>query len=275
MNAWIQVDASYPTHRKTRRIARLLGKDARRLPIWLWLYCVVSARDGNLSKLTDADLADVLDYSGDPKKLRAALIEAEFLTADGVVVGWADRYSDKFRFYQERATKAAAARWDRVRSPSTPPPSEQETRKEEIRGEEISKHAEASSKDASSITPTPTAWPVSLSPEQADELALATGKPVAQVNAMWPAFRDREAKFKADYSHPDALAGFRSDLRDAKPFRALSAGEPERWRERLEIIHPGNAINVRGDSWSTVPPQIQAEIMQTDAPRLEARFDRF
>lgn len=235
MNAWIQVDASYRTHRKTRRLARILGKDARRLPIWLWLYCVESARDGDLSKLSDADLADVLDFTGDAKRLRAALIEAEFLTSAGVVIGWEKRYSAKFKFYQERAKTAAAARWgNRVESPSTPPPSEEKLR---IEGEEISKHDQASSKNACSITPR-SDWPESHSSEQVKELSLATGKPAELVVAMWPAFRDRKIRYGDDYANGEGLAGFRDFIRQVKVPRAGQTANatppPAKWLDWLE-----------------------------------------
>jgi len=118
----IEVVIGFPRHRKTRRLERALGNDARWLPVYLWLYTIENARDsGDLSHLTAEDLAAVLDYHGDATALRAALVAAEFLTADGHVVGWSDRYAQRFAFYERRARAAAEKRWGKRDDASSTP----------------------------------------------------------------------------------------------------------------------------------------------------------
>ncbi|HEY7974248.1 MAG TPA: hypothetical protein VID72_02800 [Ktedonobacterales bacterium] len=106
--SFIQVQQSLFTHRKTLRLARLLGEDRHttigRL-IALWLWCLDHAPDGLLAAdIDDETLADVMGWSeelGDPFDLVDALQRAGFLAyaedgseVKGVerwrVVGWAD-----------------------------------------------------------------------------------------------------------------------------------------------------------------------------------------
>ncbi|MGH2504274.1 MAG: hypothetical protein ACRDID_17340 [Ktedonobacterales bacterium] len=102
--AYIQVQQSVLTHRKTLRLARLLGEDRHttigRL-IALWLWCLDHAPDGVLAAdIDDGTLADVMGWSeqlGDPLDLVDALQVAGFLAYAEVrgverwrVVGWAD-----------------------------------------------------------------------------------------------------------------------------------------------------------------------------------------
>lgn len=111
----IEVVIGFPRHRKTRRLERALGNDARWLPIYLWLYALENAREtGDLSHLTADDLAAVLDYHGDAATLRAALVTAEFLDDAGHVVGWSERYAQRFAFYNRRAKAAAERRWGKA-----------------------------------------------------------------------------------------------------------------------------------------------------------------
>ncbi len=128
----IEVVTGFPRHRKTRRLERLIGNDARWVPVYLWLYTIENARNsGDLSHLTAEDLAAVLDYHGDATALRAALITAGFLDDVGMVVGWSERYAQRFAFYERRAKLAADRRWGKrddasstaVASPSIPPQS--------------------------------------------------------------------------------------------------------------------------------------------------------
>ena len=108
----IEVVIGFPRHRKTRRLERILGNDARWVPVYLWLYTIENARvSGDLSHLTADDLAAVLDYHGDATALRAALVTAGFLDDAGMVVGWSERYAQRFAFYERRAKLAADRRW--------------------------------------------------------------------------------------------------------------------------------------------------------------------
>ena len=171
MKQYIHVDASYREHRKTKRLQRILGNDARWLPIYLWMYCVAEEKirlSGDLSALDDQDLADALGYDGDGKKLREAFIASGFLTASGEVVGWRERYAEKFEFYQRRAAAGAAAMWKKRRendpAPSTPPPSEEGLDRDKTRerlasiAKRASSELEASAAPARSRFPTLVEW---------------------------------------------------------------------------------------------------------------------
>jgi hypothetical protein len=141
----IEVVIGFPRHRKTRRLERILGNDARWLPVYLWLYTLENARDsGDLSHLTPDDLAAVLDYHGDATALRAALVTAEFLDAAGMVVGWSERYTQRFAFYERRARTAADRRWGK---------------RDEAKQPDASSTAQASPSIQATATPPPPAPP--------------------------------------------------------------------------------------------------------------------
>jgi hypothetical protein len=109
--AYIQVDQSLLTHRKTLRLARLLAMDryavAGRL-VALWSWCLDNAPRGFLEDVDAPMLADVMGYVGSPSDLENALLVAGFLDIDGdgnlCVHGW----DETMLPYIERKEKNAA-----------------------------------------------------------------------------------------------------------------------------------------------------------------------
>lgn len=73
------------THRKTRRLARLLGISpafALGLAEALWHVTAEQAPNGAIGKMSDEDIAEEMFYDGDPAALVRALVTANFLDTD-------------------------------------------------------------------------------------------------------------------------------------------------------------------------------------------------
>lgn len=72
-------------HLKTKRLQRLLE-----IPLYravgvletIWLLCVDCCDEGNIGKFTDAEIAEYLEWEGDPSKLVNALAESGWLDPD-------------------------------------------------------------------------------------------------------------------------------------------------------------------------------------------------
>lgn len=80
--AWIESHQELGWHPKTRRLSRLLGTN---LPAtvghlhFLWWWALDFAQDGSLRKYESADIADAMQWDGDPDFLVNSLISAGFL----------------------------------------------------------------------------------------------------------------------------------------------------------------------------------------------------
>lgn len=80
--AWIESHQSLAGHRKTRKLARLLGTS---IPATighlhlLWWWCLDNAPDGDLSKIDKCDLAAAALWKKDQSLFFSALIDAEFI----------------------------------------------------------------------------------------------------------------------------------------------------------------------------------------------------
>lgn len=78
-----QIHHSILSHRKTRRLKRLLrlGRDRDVLGILtkLWLTALIEAEDGSLSGFDPVDIATALEWDDDPDVLVSSLIDSGFL----------------------------------------------------------------------------------------------------------------------------------------------------------------------------------------------------
>ena len=75
--AWIESHQSLGGHPKTKRLARLLDitrRDAVGLMHCLWWWALDYAQDGDLTAHDPADIADAVDFEGEPKDLIEALV---------------------------------------------------------------------------------------------------------------------------------------------------------------------------------------------------------
>lgn len=134
--AYVQVQQSVVTHRKTLRLARLLGMDryatlGRLVALWSW--CLDNALDGSLGDVEPDILADVMAWEGKPAELVEALLSAGFLDLDPAdatlrVHDWYEhmgvlierREENARRMRESRAT--ARAERQRLAGAITPPP---------------------------------------------------------------------------------------------------------------------------------------------------------
>jgi len=83
--SYVQVDQGVVTHRKTLRLARLLGESRYAVVgrlVALWAWCLDSAISGELRDVDAGILADVMGWEGKPSKLFVALITVGFLDLD-------------------------------------------------------------------------------------------------------------------------------------------------------------------------------------------------
>ena len=84
--AWIESHQSLAGHRKTRKLARLLGTS---IPATighlhlLWWWCLDNAPDGDLSKIDECDLAAAALWKKDQSLFFSALVDAEFIDNGG------------------------------------------------------------------------------------------------------------------------------------------------------------------------------------------------
>lgn len=111
MAAWIELHVNLPTHKKTRRLARLLGlsvpQDIPQVVGYLcvfWSWSIENASDGALSGFDAQDVADAAGWMGDPDVFLGAMIESGFLDDedDGLFIhDWLD-YAGRYLEYKNR-----------------------------------------------------------------------------------------------------------------------------------------------------------------------------
>ncbi len=105
-------------HVKMKRLKRLLA-----IPLYravgiletLWQLCIECCDEGNVGKFTDAELADYLEWEGDPSELIRSLTDAGWLDTDGSgrpsIHGWLEHCPefiwDRIRKREARAVKSA------------------------------------------------------------------------------------------------------------------------------------------------------------------------
>lgn len=114
--AWIESHQEVGRHPKTKKLARLLGVS---LPAavghlhYFWWWALDFAQDGTLEKYDGYDLADAMQWDGDPDQLVEALISAGYIddTDDGLMIHDWGEYAGKLleRRAKDRARKRAAA----------------------------------------------------------------------------------------------------------------------------------------------------------------------
>lgn len=114
--AYLNLDPTYFTHRKTIRLVALLGPGSEALPIKLWAHCATyHPKDGALLDYEQAELGVILGH----KEAVPALVKVGFLdpAPDGkgwVCHDWLD-HQGHLAAFKDRAERAAKARWDKAR----------------------------------------------------------------------------------------------------------------------------------------------------------------
>ena len=118
MSEWIESHGGLREHPKLKKLARLLNIErptAVGYLHYLWWWAMEYAPDGDLSGYDDADIADALDWPGDPAALLAALRDAGLLDGDQLH-DWAD-YGEKL--HRRRQHNAELMRKARARDKET------------------------------------------------------------------------------------------------------------------------------------------------------------
>jgi hypothetical protein len=114
--AWIESHAELRDHPKRKRLSRRLGLDMYQtigLLNCVWWWVMDYAPDGDLSRYEAEDVADGIDYPGDPAELLDALRFAGFI--DGMRIHDWEEYGEKlFRRRKANAERMKSARAEHV-----------------------------------------------------------------------------------------------------------------------------------------------------------------
>lgn len=101
--AWIELHQGVRDNKKTMRLAKLLCVSKVASVghlVFLWLWALDNCQDGDLSKLTDDEIADAAGWEGDPKLFVDSLKTA----------GWIDKGTTELHDWFEYAGKLIAQR---------------------------------------------------------------------------------------------------------------------------------------------------------------------
>ena len=93
------------------RLKITLGTDAYWIPPRLWSYAAENQPDGDLSKFTADEIAELIGFRGNAKCNAQAMLEAlkkcGFIDESGMIHGWGE-HNGYHETYSIRAKKAAA-----------------------------------------------------------------------------------------------------------------------------------------------------------------------
>jgi len=117
--AWIELHQSAAWHRKTvnlRTELKIRRPEALGLMAGLWLWALESAPDGDLSHITDKEIAASAGWHGNPGRFVSALITVGYLDEDREIHDWYDyagrliesRVADRDRKREEREQRRIA-----------------------------------------------------------------------------------------------------------------------------------------------------------------------
>lgn len=112
----VRIATGLRTHRKTKRLKRLLGKEGCWSLMCLFMWAGAERWTGDLAGLSDADIEEEADWDGDAGALIAALVEVKFLVGEqGArrIHDWAEHnpYAATKGQRIEQGKVAANARW--------------------------------------------------------------------------------------------------------------------------------------------------------------------
>lgn len=117
----LNLDLTYFSHPKTRRLVGLLGKGSEVLPIQLWCYCGMHhAESGRLAGYSAQEIEAICAWWGKGSEMVAAMLKVGFIEplegAEGgyQVHGWQE-HAGHLAVYQERAKAARQAQLDKKR----------------------------------------------------------------------------------------------------------------------------------------------------------------
>lgn len=116
MSLYVRVELAFYTHRKTMRLRAVIGDDAFWVPPRLWAYAAGNQPDGCFKDYTAEEIASLIGYSHDAKRMLEALLKAGFMEEPPLRIHDWHEYNGILDFYSKRAKKAADTRWERERA---------------------------------------------------------------------------------------------------------------------------------------------------------------
>lgn len=116
---YVRVMTSFYTHRKTAKLRIKFGKDAYWIVPRLWAYAAENQPDGNFSKYTSEEMAELIGCSSNASEMLQALKDCGFVDKNGMIHDWKE-HNGYHKTFSERAKKAADARWSKEKSPIPP-----------------------------------------------------------------------------------------------------------------------------------------------------------
>ena len=155
-NLYIRIMTGFYTHRKTVKLRIRFGKDAYWIVPRLWAYAAENQPDGDMSKYSSEELAELLGCSSNASVMLQALKECGFIDENGFIHDW-DFHNGYHERYSARAKKAAEARWSKKEKSPMPPKEIQDSGKRTVdsgdkhcssNATSIDKHSEIYSPDS-------------------------------------------------------------------------------------------------------------------------------
>lgn len=105
--AWIELHQTLPTHRKIKKLKRILKiktPQAVGHVVMLWLWSIDNAPDGDLSPADIEDIAEAAEWTGSAEKFTSALKEAGFVDDDMHLHDWGE-YAGRLMDQREERRK--------------------------------------------------------------------------------------------------------------------------------------------------------------------------
>lgn len=94
-----------------------LGKDAFWLVPRLWAYAAENQPNGDFSKYSSEEIAELVGCTSNAKTMLQALKDCGFVDENGHLYNWKE-HNGYHKSFSDRAKKAAAARWSKEKNPT-------------------------------------------------------------------------------------------------------------------------------------------------------------
>lgn len=282
MSRWVRLDCSFYSDARTHKLRARIKDAALWIVPRLWCFAADHAPDGNLSAYPADVLADELRYKGNSKVLIDALKDANFLSSDGILIGWGSVYG----LPASREASTAKAREAKAAKRSLPPVPPSEKKNGTIEDESETRRNSVTDAVTEPVTedrlPLPLlSFPSELPADEAEKLVKELQCPVEWLQSIYGPFRDRKVTFaKADGigSIEDFLAAFRVEARqqskrlghkEREQFKPLPPPidideEPKgNWRYNLNAEDPRlpeGCGQYAEAEWKIIPPPIREKL---------------
>lgn len=119
MSNWVPSHDDLGNHPKRKKLSRRLDMrpwETVGMLHYLWWWVLQYAPDGDLSGFDATEIADGIEWPGDPDELTQALIHAGFIDSDMRVHDWDDNGGRLFKYRQANASRMRDTRAKHVRN---------------------------------------------------------------------------------------------------------------------------------------------------------------